>query len=130
MLVDVGIDPGGIGFKVSALSRIHAGHHAFRNLTQAENALLAIILDVLRAENHGEIAGSEAPRHVHLPETVLRSDISLGKEEVAQVGSGDVRYAQRIVSDNYRSDESGQANGAISLRQRGAHRAIKPEIER
>ena len=91
--------------------------------------MLAIELDELRPENGGQIAGSVAPGHVHLPETVLGSDVTLGEEKIGQVGGGDVGNAERVVGHDDGTCQSGKMNRAVYLRQRRPHRPIKPEIE-
>ena len=87
------------------------------------------VCDEVGAENHSQIAGGEAARHVHLPEPLLRGDVTLGEEEVVEVGRGDGRNAQRVASHHHRLGESGKLDGAVFLRQRGAHRAVKPDVE-
>ena len=82
----------------------------FGNLTQSENALLTIVLDVLRAQDDRQVAGSKSSRHVHLPQPVLRGDVSLGEEQVAEIGGRDVGHAQRIVSNDHRCHEPGQVD--------------------
>ena len=129
VLGDVCVHAVGVGLKLRALRRVHGGDGLFRDLPQAEDALLAVGSDKVRAEDHGQIAGSEAARHVHLPQPLLRGDIALSEEEIAKVRRGDGRDPERIARDRYRLGESGHSNGAVFLRQSGAHSAVKPDIE-
>jgi hypothetical protein len=50
-----------------------------RRHLQPQNPLLTIMLEKGIAQNLGNFAGGEAPHHVHLPQAVLRSDVSLRK---------------------------------------------------
>ena len=129
VLLDVGVHAGGIGLEVRALGHVHVGDSPLRDLPQAEDALLAIDLDVLRPQNRGQVAGSVAPGHVHLPQPVLRGDVTLRKEQVGQVGGGDVGNAERVVGHDDRACQAGKMDRAIHLRQRRPHRAIKPEVK-
>src|ERR1017187_2336915 len=96
VLRDVSVHPGGIGFEVGALGHVHVGRVSLRNLSQAKDAMLAIELDVLRSQNGGQVAGSVAPGHVHLPQPVLRGDVTLSKEQIWQVGGDDVGDPERV----------------------------------
>ena len=129
VLRDVSVHPGGIGFEVGALGHAHVGHVSLRDLSQAKDAMLAIKLDVLRPQNGGQIAGSVAPGHVHLPQPVLRGDVALGKKQVWQVSGGDVGNAERVVGHSDGPSQAGKVDRAIHLRQRRPNRAIKPEVE-
>ena len=84
VLRNVSVHPGGIGLELRALRRRHVGNGPLRHLPQAENPLLSINLDVLRSKHCGQLAGSVTARHVHLPQPVLRGDVSLREQQVGQ----------------------------------------------
>ena len=46
-------------------------------------------IDEVRSEDYREIAGGKAARHVHLPEPLLRGDVTLGEEEVVEIRGSD-----------------------------------------
>ena len=92
--------------------------------------MLAVKLDVLRPQNGGQVAGSVAPGHVHLPQPVLGGDVTLGKKQVWQVGGGDVGNPECVVGHDDRARQAGKANRAVHLRQCRPNCPIKPEIKR
>jgi hypothetical protein len=58
------------------------GDGAIRRCAKLQGALQTILLKHGAAENLGELTGGVAADDVHLPEAVLRSDVSLGEDEV------------------------------------------------
>src|SRR5271166_1575581 len=94
VLGDVCVHPVGIGLKLRVLHRVHGCDDLLCRLAKAEDTLSAVHTDEVGAEDHREIAGSIAACHVHLPEPLLGSDVTLGKEEIVEICCGDGRYAQ------------------------------------
>src|SRR5580704_19247826 len=129
VLGDIGVHAVGVGLEMWALRRFQDCGRLLRGLPQPEDSLLAIGRDEVRSKDYSEITGGEAARHVHLPKTLLRRHVSLGEEKVVEVGSRDGRDTQRVAAHNHWLRESGQMNGAVYLRQRRLHGAIKPDIE-
>ena len=50
--------------------------------SQAQNALFAIMLEELIAENLGKFSAGETAHAVELPQAVLRGDVPLSEEQV------------------------------------------------
>ena len=106
MRFNVSVHPARIGLEVRAilrrgnLKRLLGGH------SEPQNPLLAVMLQKAVAKNLGNFAGGEAPHHVHLPQTVLRGDIPLGKKQIVQIGRLDRGYAVPVANDR---DPGGEA---------------------
>ena len=111
------------------LRRIHPHGRFLRYLPQPENALLAIDADKTRAQNHGQVAGREAPRHVHLPETLLCGHVALCKEKVVKVRRSNRRNSQRIARHGHRLTEAREPYSAVLDGQRCANCAVEPDIK-
>src|SRR5579862_2387768 len=94
---------------------------------QSQDALLAVMRDEIGTEQFGDLAAGEASHHVHLPEAVLRGDVSLSEEKVVKRRSFDGRDAVRIASDGNGCAESGRGNGAVKLRQGSADQVMRPQ---
>ena len=137
MLVDIGIHAPGIGVKESAVAGGKLLRHALRHGPETKRALLLVIVHPALArarragasrnrlrrraaggKNFSHLAAYGAPRQVHLPEPVLRRNITLGKEEVLKTGGGDMRDALRVPQDGDRRLQARERDRAIELRQR------------
>ena len=57
------------------------------------DALGAVMGDKAGAEDLGELAGGVAAEGFHLPEAVLRGDVTLGEDEVVERGGTEVGNA-------------------------------------
>ncbi len=129
VLRDVRVHARGVSLELRLLRSRHDGHRSLGHLPQSQDALLAVKLDVLRTQHRRQFARSETAGHVHLPQPVLRGNVSLREQQVAQVGRRNVGNAQRVVGHDNRAGKARQMNGSVHLRQRGLHRAIEPEVE-
>ena len=56
----------------------------FAALAQAQNSLLAIELERVLANNFRQLSAASAPDHIHLPQPVLRRDISLREKQIVE----------------------------------------------
>src|SRR5258708_14027396 len=80
-----------------------------------KNSLLAIDLQRIFPENLGEFSRGEAPHDVHLPQPVLRRDVSLSKKHVLQGDSFDRRYPVPIARNDYGSRKPADLEPAIEF---------------
>src|SRR6185437_11123287 len=63
----------------------------------------------------------------HLPHAVLGGDVTLGKEEVMEVGRGQMWDAMSVAHYVHRFMQAAQGEGSIQLRQRILGGVPKPE---
>src|SRR5579872_2813800 len=65
--IDIRVDPTRIGFKELAIARIRHFERLPRSCAQAQDSLLSVELQSLRAENFGKLSTGRAADYVHLP---------------------------------------------------------------
>ena len=119
MRADVGIHSARISFEEGAVARARHAERFLRGRPQAQNSLLAIQLERVLAQNLREFAAAEAAHHVHLPQAVLRRDISLGEEKVFQRRRFDGRHAVAVARHG---DRRGEARRPVTVRPVGKGR--------
>src|SRR5215471_961123 len=68
-------------------------------------------------QNFRQLAPRETPCHIHLPEPVLRCDVTLREEKVIQTGYRYMWNAVFIAYDVYGSLQTGNSKRAVKLRQ-------------
>src|SRR5215467_4198672 len=107
-----------VSIEVAVVAFGHIFLGAFSGDTQPEDALFAIELDEIAAEDLGEFAGGGTAEHIHLPETILRSDVSLGEEEIVQGRGFDGRNSSRIAENTNFCRKAGHRDAAIEFRKR------------
>jgi hypothetical protein len=96
---DVGVHARGVRVEDSLRVRSQRGVFLFGHLTPAERAQELIGLHLPLAEHLGEASRTDVPPEVHLPETILRVDVSLREEQVVPGGGVDVRDAHLVAVD-------------------------------
>ncbi len=118
MRLGVGVHPTGIGGVVPVILRRAEFHGLAGCLPYSQDALLAIELHHLPAQNLGQFPGGVTSRHIHLPQPVLRGDKTLRKEQVFHVAGTDRGDAVRVANHIHTRLQPGHAQAAIHLRQR------------
>ena len=92
----------------------------------AKDALHPVMFEEFRSEKFGYFTRSHAAGHVHLPQAVLRRNVTLRLEQVVKICGFDVRNSMAVAADCDRSGETRQMNLAIQLRKRDAHGVLEP----
>ncbi len=85
------------------------------------------MLDERGAHDFGQLAVGAAAQAVHLPQAILRGDVSLSDEEVVLRGGIDVGHAVGVAADGDGRGKAGQMHVAVELGQRGFGGGAKPE---
>ena len=93
---DVGVDAACIGFEKTLLVFGHGGRQALRSGSDLQHPLQLIVFHHPRSQQLGELAGGKAPRHIHLPQTVLGHDKALRFEQVVHGCGLDMRDAMGV----------------------------------
>ncbi len=118
MLVDEMIHAACVGFKETACRRIDEAEIAFGGAAESECAELLIDIECGGTEDFGELTATDATQQIHLPEAVLRDDITLGLGHVFDGTCANVRHAPMIALDDHVFLQARQINVAVELRQR------------
>ncbi len=114
--LDVGIHATRIGLKVRAILRRSNLQRFLGGYSDPKNSLLAIMLKKIPSEDFRNLTGGEAPHNVHLPQTVLRGYISLGKEEILEAGRVDGGDPMLIPAYGNSCGQAGKLDSSIQLR--------------
>ena len=72
---------------------------ALRRAAEADRTQEAVAFDELLAQDLGEPSGADPPLEFHLPESVLRVDVSEAEERVGRRGRADRRHAAGVALD-------------------------------
>ena len=124
---EVGVDAVGVGAQVrlGALGELGVvlllGHPV-----PAEGAQEGVGVDLALAEHLGEAARGGVPADVHLPEAVLRLDVTLGAEEVLVAVGVEMGNAVAVPADLHRGAETVEFEASLGLREGRTDRADAP----
>lgn len=127
LLGDVGVHATRIDFEIVLVGVAEVLDGVLGKVTESKDALLTVVGESRGAKDFAEFTRSITAAEVHLPKAVLSGDIALGKEEVVEVVSTDVRNSLLIADDLHWGAESGDRNGAIELGQSGTGGAKEPQ---
>ena len=111
--IDVGVDAVGVGLELVELVGGKDGDGAIGGGSELEDALFAIVLDEGGAEDFGEGAGAVAAEGVHLEEAVGGSDVTLGEEQVVEIGGVEGGDVLGVAGDGDGGGETGDGGGAV-----------------
>jgi hypothetical protein len=92
-----------------------------------EDALRFVVLDERGAHDFSERAVGVASRCVHLPQAILRGDVTLGDEEVVLRGGVNVRHAVCVAANGDRRGQAGEMHVTVELGQSRFGSGAKPE---
>ena len=118
VLFDKFVDTAGIGFHDGAGFLVKEGGVAFCGRAEAEGAKVLVYRDGLRAEDFRELAASDSAQEVHLPETILGHDVTLGFGHIAEGGCADVGDAPYVALDSDLILQARKRSGAVHLWER------------
>jgi len=122
---DEGVDAVGIGFELVELVGSKDSNCPVGCGTELEGALTAVVFEERWAEDLGEVTGGMAAEGVHLPEAVLRGDVTLREEKVVEVGGADGGNTLWIACDRHGRSETRDVDVAVKLWERGVHRSAE-----
>ena len=117
MRVDVGIDATRVVFKAHAIFWGEGFQSLAGGCAQSKDALFFVALQQIGTQDFREFSRGVAAHAVHLPETVLSGDITLGEEQVVEIGGFDGGDAVIVSNDRHRRGEAGDRERSIELRQ-------------
>src|SRR5579871_4356128 len=118
MLLDKPIHTARVGLEHAVCRWINKAEVAFSGPPESERAKLLVDIDGRRSEDFRKLAARNAPKQIHLPEPILRHDISLRFHHVFDGTCADVRHSPVIALDNHILLQSGKIRVAVELRQR------------
>src|SRR5713226_9045169 len=124
--VDVRIDAARISLEAGAVLLGRNLNRFARRRSQAQDSLLAIVLEKAFPQNFREFARSEAAHGIHLPQPVLRRYVSLRKKEIVKSRRVDGRNAVRIPCYLDPRRESRNLHSAVQLGKGRARDEIEP----
>src|SRR3954466_12547932 len=118
MLINESVHASGVCVGERAVAIIQALGGIFGHMPQLQRPVRYVRLERAFAEDFCKFTGSVATGEIHLPEAILRGDVTLRKEEVMQRGSRDVGNALRVTYHVDGSAEAGDFDRAVELRER------------
>lgn len=121
------VDTAGVGLELVDLVGRQCMEGAIGGVTNTEGALEAVVLEVGRAEDFGELAGRVAADAVHLEEAVFGGDEALGEEEVVERCSADGGDAAGVAEDGDGGGKAGDGERSVDLREGFKHRVTSPK---
>src|SRR6202000_3341669 len=110
-----------IVLKIAAVALGEPCGHALSCSPHLQYALHTIMLDQFFAQKFGQLARGHAARHIHLPETILRSDVTLRFKEIVEVCGFNMRNAMLISAHVDGGGEPRQTHLSIEPRARMPH---------
>ncbi len=126
MRFNVGVHPTRVGLEVGAILRRGDLKRLLGGDSESQNSLLAVVLEKGIAQNLGNFAGGEAPHHVHLPQTVLRGHVPLGKKKIVEICRFNRGYAVSVAHDRHPGGEAGHFDVSVQLGQGRARDGVEP----
>jgi len=115
-----------IVFVIAPVAFAQRGRQPLRVGPNPQHPLHAVMLYQFRSKKLRYFAGCHAPRHVHLPQAVLRCHIPLRLEKIVEVRCFNVGDSVMIAPDKNRSRQPRQTQLSVKLRKRLAHRLLQP----
>ena len=116
-LLQVRVHPGGVGLVVTAGILRQSVDLLLSRAVPAQRAEEGVGGDLGLAEELGQAPGGHVPAEVHLPEAVLRVDVSLGAEQVVRAGGGEGGDTVGVALDGDVCGETVDGDGAVRLRE-------------
>ena len=118
---DVTVDPLGVGLQRHPRLGVQLSQFLGGGAVPPQGANEAIGVQRGFTQYLGQPPGADAPRELHLPETILGVDVPLGEEEIVGVGGIDVGDAPTIADDGHLRLQTVRVERAIGLGPRAAH---------
>src|SRR5580698_2349311 len=94
--VDIRIHTPRVGLKEIAVARAEHRQGFFGRFAQAQNSLFSVTLQRVWSNKFRKLSAASTPDHIHLPQPVLRRDVSLSEEQILEVRSFNRRYTVAV----------------------------------
>ena len=91
-----------------------------------QHPLGPVMIHKFRPQKLRRLARRHPPRHIHLPQPVLRRHIALRLEKIIEIRRFNVWNPMPVASDRNRNLQSRQLQLPIKLRKRHMHRVLQP----
>jgi hypothetical protein len=106
---------------------VHARGQPLGRRPNFQNALHAVMFEQLRTQDLRRFARGHAPRHVQLPQAILRRHVALREHEVVEIGGFDVGDSMLVAPHQNRSRQPRRQLPTVQLRQRRLHLVLQPD---
>ena len=125
--VDERIDAACVRLELASLIRRKRCSSAISCGAELQITLHLVVQDEAGAENLGELSGGVTAQRVHLPQAILRGDVTLREEQIFHAGGVNGWNALRIARDSDRCVETVDRECAVYGRQHGSHHVSRPD---